>query len=139
MIPSVPEPANHIQRKIKEMISLLAKSGGTSQSSGIYKILEDFFPFMSDEDMYFVDKILKVQGGESARVGTFPVVGIRLGVVYDKRDDLNLDFGEMSYTRCRSTQFSEWDNSYKGRSLVLAAIKLLNPNYIECGTNLKRR
>ena len=133
MIPSVPEPANRIQRKIKEMISLLAKSGGASKSSGIYKILEDFFPFMSDEDMYFVDKILKVQGGESARVGTFPVVGIRLGVVYDKWDDLNLDLGEMSYTRCRSTQFSEWDNSYKGRALVLAAIKFLNPNYIECG------
>ena len=133
MIPSVSEPANRIQREIKEMISRLTKPGISCQSGVIYKILEDFFPFMSDEDMYFVDKTLKMQGGEAVHGGNLLVNGIRMCTVDAKWYDQHQDLGDVSYTKSRAMQFSEWDNSYKGESLVVAAIKFMNPNYNEDG------
>ena len=107
MIPSVSEPANRIQRKIKEMISRLTKPGVSCQSGVIYKILEDFFPFMSDEDMYFVDKTLKMQGGEAVHGGNLLVNGIRMCTVDAKWYDQHQDLGDVSYTKSRAMRLQQ--------------------------------
>ena len=126
---NMPDPKNTTQRKIKEMIARL----GNRDETSIYAILEDFFPFMSDEDMYFADKILRIPYSKDSGDGTFVIGGLRLYKVESSIYEQYQDLGDISYTRCRATQFSEWDNSYKGKSLLVAAIKLFNPNYSESG------
>ena len=74
----MPDPKNTTQRKIKEMIARLRNQNGSISETSIYAILEDFFPFMSDEDMYFADKILRMPYGNGPGDGTFIIVVLRL-------------------------------------------------------------
>lgn len=133
----MPDPKNTTQRKIKEMIARLRNQNGSISETSIYAILEDFFPFMSDEDMYFADKILRMPYGNGPGDGTFIIGGLRLCKTGSGSYGQYQDLGDVSYTRCRATQFSEWDNSYKGESMLAAAIKLVNPNYSENGDTLQ--
>ena len=133
MIPNMPNPKNTTQRKIKEMIARLRNKNRSISETSIYAILEDFFPFMSDEDMYFADKILRIPYGNGSGDETFIIGGLRLCKTGTWSYERYQDLGDVSYTRCRATQFSQWDNSHRDSSLLAAAIKIVNPNYSDGG------
>lgn len=99
--------------------------------SSMYTILEDLYPFMSDEDMYFVDKVLHIVRRDGINAGTLNVDPLRFyrtdAAKYKKYKHL----GYPSYAMCRAAQFSPSNNPFNDKSLLVTAIKFVNPNYSE--------
>lgn len=120
-------PKGLVQYKITEIVGNLKNKG--LEPVEIYGIIENLFPFLSDDDMYYLDNLLHIAhlGDKIAGQVVFNDIRIALGNAEGYR--LCGDWGNVTYTMARRTQISEYYKYSDGLSLLMAAVKVVNPAY----------
>lgn len=129
-------PVNPTQLRIKELTDTFRNYGITSPEE-IYHTLEDLYPFMRDEDMFYTDKLLNVAHFGRCIIGGCIINEVRVGAADAELFNDYKSLGDLSFARCRRTQFSKDDMFTPFNSLMVVAVKITNPGYGTSGKKVK--
>lgn len=121
-------PAGLAQLRMKELIDTL-RNYGISSSEDIYRTLEELYPYMPDTDMFYIDRLLNAAHFGRCFIGGCIINEVRVGAADAELYNDHKSLGDLSFTRCRRTQFSNDDMLTPLKSLMVVAVKIANPGY----------
>ena len=97
-------PASLAQLRMKELIDTL-RNYGISSSEDIYRTLEELYPYMPDTDMFYIDRLLNAAHFGRCFIGGCIINEVRVGAADAELYNDYKSLGDLSFTRCRRTQF----------------------------------